>query len=24
LFWAACLVLNTVTLVRWHGEARER
>jgi DHA1 family bicyclomycin/chloramphenicol resistance-like MFS transporter len=24
LFWAAWLVINTLTLVRWHGEARER
>jgi DHA1 family bicyclomycin/chloramphenicol resistance-like MFS transporter len=24
LFWAGCLVLNTLTLVRWHGDARER
>jgi DHA1 family bicyclomycin/chloramphenicol resistance-like MFS transporter len=23
LFWSAWLVLNTLTLVRWHGEPRE-
>ena len=24
LFWATWLVINTLTLVRWHGEVRER